>query len=60
MAPTPYVWQGPVQGTGAINSFTQNHLTPGLGSEFIDLDLVDALNSPNRDAIFRDLAVTSK
>ena len=59
MAPAPYVWQGPISKTGIIDAFKQKHLTPGLGSEFSDLDLVGALHSPNADAIFRDLAVTS-
>jgi len=54
----PYKWNGPLKRNGAIDSFKQNKLTPGLGSEFIDLDLAAALESPNSDAIFRDLAVT--
>ena len=55
----PYIWQGPINKTGAIDVFNQKHLTPGLGSEFSDLDLVEALASPNADALFRDLAATS-
>ena len=55
----PYVWQGPLKKTGVIDVFKQKLLAPSLGSEFSDLDLVEALKSPNADALFRDLAVTS-
>ncbi|KAL9640023.1 MAG: hypothetical protein Q9164_000558 [Protoblastenia rupestris] len=54
----PYVWQGPLKKTGVIDVFKQKLLAPSLGSEFSDLDLVEALKSPNADALFRDLAVT--
>ena len=56
---TEYVWKGPISKTGVIDVFNQKQLTPSIGSEFTDLDLVEALKSPNADALFRDLAVTS-
>ena len=56
---SPYVWQGPLAKSGVIEVFKQKYLTPGIGSEFSDLDLVEALKSPNADALFRDLAITS-
>ena len=56
----PYIWQGPLTKSGVIDVFQQKHLTPGLGSEFLDLDLAEVLQSPNADALFRDLAITSK
>lgn len=55
----PYVWQGPLKKTGVIDVFKQKLITPSLGSDFSDLDLAEALNSPNADALFHDLAVTS-
>ena len=57
---SPYVWQGPLTKTGVIDVFKQKYLTPSIGSEFFDLDLVEALKSPNVDALFRDLAITSR
>lgn len=57
---SPYIWQGPLSKTGVIDVFKQKYLTPSIGSEFSDLDLLEALKSPNADALFRDLAVTSK
>ena len=55
-----YVWQGPLTKTGVIDVFKQKYLTPSIGSEFSDLDLAEALKSPNADTLFRDLAITSK
>ena len=55
-----YVWQGPLTKTGVIDVFKQKYLTPSIGSEFSDLDLVEALKSPNADTLFRDLAITGK
>lgn len=52
-------WTGPLKQTGALEGYRQKKLSPGLGSEFLDLDLVEVLKSPKRDAILRDLAITS-
>ena len=41
-----YVWQGPLTKTGVIDVFKQKYLTPSIGSEFSDFDLVEALKSP--------------
>ena len=57
---SPYIWQGPLTKTGVIDVFKQKYLTPSIGSEFSDFDLVEALKSPNADALFRDLAITSR
>ena len=57
---SPYIWQGPLTKTGVIDVFKQKFVTPSIGSEFDDLDLAEALKSPNADALFRDLAITSK
>ena len=53
-------WAGPLKKTGALDGYKQKKISPGLGSDFVDLDLVDVLNSPKRDAILRDLAITSE
>ena len=52
-------WTGPLKKTGALDGYSQKKLSPGLGSEFLDLDLVEVLKSTKRDAILRDLAITS-
>jgi alpha-ketoglutarate-dependent taurine dioxygenase len=57
MAPVPYAWEGPLKSTGKIDQFSKKDLTPGLGSDFQNLDLAAALQSPDKDAIFRDLAI---
>ena len=52
-------WAGPLKQTGALAGYKQKLISPGLGSDFTDLDLVEVLKSPERDAILRDLAITS-
>ncbi|KAL1898254.1 hypothetical protein Sste5346_003661 [Sporothrix stenoceras] len=58
-ASTP-VWthRDPLKLTGALNEFRSIDLTPTIGTEFPEANLVDWLNSPNADALLRDLAIT--
>ncbi len=48
----------PLQYSGSLDRYTSNDLTPVIGREFLDLQIVDLLNS--QDDMIRDLAVTSK
>lgn len=50
----------PLELSGALNDFTYDELTPVIGREFNDINIVDdLLNSPDADARLRDLAITS-
>ena len=51
----------PLQQSGALEQFAYEDNTPVIGREFPRLNVVnDLLNSPNADALIRDLAITSK
>lgn len=51
----------PLQQSGALEQFAYEDNTPVIGREFPHLNVVnDLLNSPNADALIRDLAITSK
>lgn len=50
-----------LQSTGSLDKFTWDDVTPVIGREFIDTNIVDdILNQPNADQLLRDLAITSK
>jgi hypothetical protein len=44
---------------GVLDEFKFFDVTPIIGREFPDAQLVDWLNAPNADALIRDLAITS-
>lgn len=51
----------PLQPSGALEQFAYEDITPVIGREFPHLNVVDdLLNSPNADAMIRDLAIASK
>jgi hypothetical protein len=45
--------------TGALDQFKSFDVTPVIGREFPDVDLVDWINAPNADELLKELAVTS-
>jgi hypothetical protein len=49
----------PLKTSGALDQFKSFNVTPIIGTEFEDVDLVKWLNAPNSDALLRDLAITS-
>ena len=50
----------PIRATGVLNKFKSDDLTPVIGTEFPEINIVDdILNAPNADELLRDLAVTS-
>lgn len=51
----------PLSPSGALDKFQQEDLTPVIGREFINVNLVDdIINAKNSDELIRDLAITSK
>lgn len=50
----------PLQLKGVIDQFQSFDVTPVIGREFVDVDLVAWLDAPNSDDLLRDLAITSK
>jgi len=50
----------PLQLKGALNQYQSFDVTPVIGREFVDVNLVDWLRAPNADELLRDLAITSK
>lgn len=57
---TSYATNGPMKPTGALDKYESFDLTPVIGREFPDANLVDWLQSPNADELLRELAYTSK
>lgn len=54
-------YQAPLQLTGILNTFEKDELTPIIGREYVDLNIVDdLLNHKDADARIRELAITSK
>lgn len=50
----------PLELSGSLDAFEQDDLTPVIGREFINVNIVDdLLNSPDADARLRDVAITS-
>ena len=50
----------PLKLSGALDQFRSFDVTPVIGREYVDVDLVDLLRAPNSDELLRDLAITSK
>ena len=46
--------------SGALDNLKSFDVTPAIGREFPEANLVDLLNAPNSDELIRDLAITSK
>ena len=49
----------PLESNSALDSFDYNDLTPCIGREFPNANLVDMMNSPGSDALLAELALTS-
>lgn len=54
---TPPVHTVPLQLAGALDGYARREITPVIGTEFKDANLVDMLHAPNADMLLRDLAV---
>ena len=50
----------PLELTGLLDQFKSFDVTPVIGTEFPDVQLVDWLRAPSSDALLRELAITSK
>lgn len=50
----------PLKLRGALKPLKQFMVTPSVGTEFPEANLVDMLKAPNSDDLLRDLAITSK
>lgn len=49
----------PLKLAGVLDEFKSFDVTPVIGREFPDAQLVDWLSAPNSDTLIRDLAITS-
>ena len=52
-------YRHPLESSGALDGFKSYDVTPIIGTEFEDVDLVAWLTDPNSDTLLRDLAITS-
>lgn len=50
----------PLKLSGALDKFESFDVTPVIGREYANVDLVEWLRAPNSDELIRDLAITSK
>ena len=50
----------PLRLSGALDHLEQNDLTPGIGTQFENINLTEILHSPCCDQMVRDLAITSE
>lgn len=50
----------PLELRGALEQFENFEVTPVIGREYVNVDLVEWLRAPNSDELLRDLAITSK
>ncbi|KAK5123670.1 hypothetical protein LTR85_002306 [Meristemomyces frigidus] len=55
---TSYATNGPLKPTGALHKYDSFDLTPVLGREFPEANLVGWLQSPNADELLKELAYT--
>lgn len=54
------VYPAPLKQSGALDAFQFEDITPVIGREFLDVNIVDdLLNAPNADQLIRDVAITS-
>jgi hypothetical protein len=49
----------PLQLKGVLDQYKSFDVTPVIGREFADVNLVEWLRAPNSDDLIRDLAITS-
>lgn len=53
-------YPAPLKQSGALDSFQFEDITPVIGREFPNINIVDDLiHSPNADQLIRDVAITS-
>ena len=50
----------PLKYSGTLDQFTSEDVTPVIGPELPDANLVELLKSPKADELLRDLAIKSK
>lgn len=50
----------PLKLSGALDKYEHFDVTPVIGREFVDVNLVELLRAPDSDELIRDLAITSK
>lgn len=50
----------PLKLNGALDKFEHFDVTPIIGREYVDVDLVEWMKAPNADELLRDLAITSE
>lgn len=49
----------PLKLSGALDHLESFDVTPVIGREYVNANLVELLNAPNSDDLIRDLAITS-
>jgi hypothetical protein len=50
----------PLKSSGSLDQYQTVDITPVIGTEFPDADIVEWINAPNADERLRDLAIKSK
>ena len=50
----------PLKSTGSLDKHQSIDITPVMGTEFPEANLVEWLNAPDADELLRDLAIKSK
>lgn len=50
----------PLKYSGSLDQLKSIDITPVIGTEYPEANLVDLINSPNADELLRDLAIKSK
>ena len=49
----------PLKSTGSLDKYTSIDITPVIGTEYPQVNLVELVNAPNADELLRDLAIKS-
>lgn len=49
----------PMKAAGLLDGLKQKITVPAIGTEFLDVDLVEMMETTNSDELLRDLAITS-
>ncbi len=52
--------RAPMKYSGLLDKFEKIELTPIIGREYVNVNLVDLLEAPNSDDLLRDLAITGE
>jgi hypothetical protein len=50
----------PLTSSGTLDKFESIDLTPVIGTEYLNANLVEWIKSPNADDLIKDLAIKSK